>query len=66
MQHKGFVLRLFNLNIPLPLTYLFGKIHAEEEMINDFTYRITMTITHPWFGDIYYYAGDFTFTENKL
>lgn len=65
MEHKNFVLRLFNLNIPLPLTYLFGKIHAEEEMINDVTYRITMTITHPWFGDIYCYAGNFTFIENK-
>lgn len=65
MQHKSYVLRLFNCNLPLPLTYLFGIIHAEEIMIDDNTYKITMIVTHPWFGELYRYAGDFTFTENK-
>lgn len=65
MQHKGYVLRLFNFNLPLPLSYLFGIIHAEEELIDDNAYRITMIVNHPWFGELYRYAGDFTFTENK-
>jgi hypothetical protein len=63
MQHKSYVLRLFGWNIPLPLSIFIGKGHAEEEMIDDNTYRMAMTMTHPLFGVLYRYAGDFTFTR---
>lgn len=61
MQHKGYVLRVFGLNIPIPLKIFVGIGHAEEEVINDNSYRVTMTMTHPWFGTMYSYSGDFTF-----
>lgn len=61
MQHKGFVWCLFGWYISLPLEMFVGKGHAEEEMLDDNTYRVTMTMTHPWFGILYHYSGDFSF-----
>lgn len=61
MQHKGYVLRVFGLNIPLPLKIFVGIGHAEEEVINDNSYRVTMTMTHSGFGTMYSYSGNFTF-----
>jgi hypothetical protein len=61
MQHKGYVLRVFGLNIPIPLNIFVGIGHAEEEVIDDNSYRVTMTMTHPWFGTMYSYSGNFTF-----
>lgn len=63
MQHKRYVWRILGLNIPLPLEFLLGKGYAEEEKIDDNTYRVTMRMTHSLFGVMYYYSGDFTFTK---
>jgi hypothetical protein len=63
MQHKGYVWRIFGLNIPLPLAIFVGVGHAEEEMIDDNSYRVTMSMSHPWFGIMYSYSGNFTFTR---
>ena len=61
MQHKSFVWMPFGLMIPLPVEFFLGKGYAEEVMIDDNSYRISMTMTHPWFGLMYSYAGDFSF-----
>src|SRR6185312_9556995 len=45
MQHKGYVWKIFGLNIPLPLEIFIGKGHAEEEAIDDNSYRVTMAIS---------------------
>lgn len=66
MQHKGYVWRIFGLNIPIPLNIFVGIGHAEEEVIDDHSYRVTMTMTHPWFGTMYSYSGDFTFTRLSI
>lgn len=63
MQHKGYVLQIFGLNIPLPLAVFVGIGHAEEEIIDDNSYRITMTMSHPIFGTLYSYSGSFRFTR---
>lgn len=63
MQHKGYVWRIGGLIIPLPLAIFIGTGHAEEEMIDDNSYRITMTMSHPLFGTMYSYSGNFTFTR---
>ena len=57
MAHKGYVLRLWGFNIPLPLSFFVGKSYAEEVPINDNTYRVNLTMTHAWFGLMYYYSG---------
>lgn len=61
MQHKGFVLSLLGYTLPLPIECLIGKGYAEEEAIDDNSYRMLMTITHPWLGLLYSYRGDFYF-----
>ncbi len=63
MEHKGYILNLFGYNIPLPLGLLIGRGHTEETVIDENSYRVTMTISHPLFGTLYRYAGDFTFTR---
>lgn len=61
MQHKGYVWNIFGYNMPLPLEIFIGKGHAEEEPIDDNSYRISMTISHALFGTLYDYSGNFTF-----
>lgn len=63
MQHKNYILTFLGYNIPIPLEIFVGKGHAEEVMIDDNTYRVTMTMTHPLFGIMYSYTGDFSFTR---
>lgn len=65
MQHRGYVLRIFGINIPLPLTFFLGKGYAEEVVIDDNTYQISMTMTHPWWGVLYTYSGNFSFKAHS-
>ncbi len=58
LQHHGYVFRILNHILPLPLQWLMGKIHAEEEAVSTDTFRTFMTISHPLFGH-YTYNGVF-------
>lgn len=57
-QHNGYALRLFACTIPLPLTWLFGKIHAEETALSHNEFSMRMEIIHPLLGN-YSYHGKF-------
>ena len=59
LQHKGYLLNLFGLFIPLPLTALLGAGHAEETAVGDETFDMFVEIRHPWWGKIYGYSGRF-------
>lgn len=59
LRHKGYGIRLFGLNIPLPLEFFLGRIHAEERAQDEHTFSMFMAITHPWWGEIYRYQGSF-------
>lgn len=61
MRHKAYVCRIFGVCIRLPLEMFIGKGHAEEEVIDDYSYKMTMTMTHPLLGIMYTYSGRFTF-----
>jgi hypothetical protein len=61
MEHRGYVWQIFGLNIPLPLEIFIGRGHAEEEVVDDNAYRVTMAMLHPWLGVLYSYSGVFTF-----
>lgn len=65
LKHKGYVLYVFGCFIPLPLTLFMGEGNAEEIAVNDDTFDMVVTITHPWWGNIYEYKGRFTVKENK-
>jgi hypothetical protein len=59
LQHKGYLLNLFGLFIPLPLTALLGAGYAEETAVDDETFDMFVEIRHPWWGKIYGYKGQF-------
>ena len=59
LKHKGYVLCFFGCFIPLPITFLLGEGNAEETAVDDNTFDMFVTITHPWWGVIYEYKGRF-------
>ncbi len=62
-QHRGFGFKLFNTFLPLPVTALVGKGAGEEIMIDDDSFDMWISFTHPLLGLLYTYYGRFTFTE---
>jgi hypothetical protein len=63
MQHNGYVCKLFGKIIPLPVSLLMGKCYAEEVATSDNSFRMLMHLTHPLFGKMFEYAGEFHFME---
>ena len=59
LKHKGYVLKLFDYWLPLPLTLLFGATNAEEIAVDDNIFDMCVQITHPWWGQVYEYKGRF-------
>lgn len=59
LDHNGYALYLFGHFIPVPLTMLMGKGYAEEIAVDDDTFDMITHITHPWWGKVYEYKGQF-------
>jgi len=59
LAHKGYALQLFGHLIPLPLTMLMGAGNAAEYPVDDSTFDMEVSITHPWWGEMYGYKGRF-------
>ena len=66
LTHCGCVWRILGFNIPMPMHWFFGKGYAEEEATGDTSFRMHMDIRHPWFGEVYAYAGSFEVKEVRL
>lgn len=66
LTHKGYIWRLFGIQIPMPFHLLFGKGYAEEEVMGTNSFRMKMEIRHPWFGQVYAYSGNFEVKEVAL
>jgi hypothetical protein len=64
--HRGYCIKLFGTNIPLPVSLLFGKGHAEEQAISENSFKMEMHIQHPLWGKLYTYGGTFDVTEMAL
>ncbi|WP_261843795.1 DUF4166 domain-containing protein [Aliamphritea ceti] len=64
LNHQGYMVCLGKIRISLPITWLIGKGHAEEWALDDNRFAMRMYITHPWWGKLYQYDGEFTI--NKL
>lgn len=65
LVHKGYVLALFGHLIPLPITWLIGQGYAQEWSINDEQFEMTTNITHPLWGKVYQYNGQFRFESTS-
>lgn len=59
LKHKGYVFNFFGFFIPIPITILMGAGYAEEIALDDNTFEMRVDITHPWWGKIYEYKGQF-------
>lgn len=65
LAHNGFSLNLFGKFIPLPITWVIGHIHAEEEAISDTRFKMFVEINHWLFGKIYEYSGEFEMENTR-
>jgi predicted DCC family thiol-disulfide oxidoreductase YuxK len=65
LSHRGYVVRMFGLYIPVPLTLLIGSGYAEEAAIDDDTFSMWTEIRHPWWGKVFSYGGTFSVTKGR-
>jgi hypothetical protein len=65
LQHHGYVWKIYGKIIPIPLSFIMGKIYSEEEALSDDTYRLLVKITHPLFGKIFEYSGELQIMGNE-
>ena len=61
LEHLGYGLKLCKYIIPLPITFILGKIEAYEYVIDEQKFGMYAHIKHPWFGILYSYQGEFCF-----
>jgi len=59
LKHNGYALKVFNYFLPLPITFLLGRLDAVEYSINDNTFGMSAELTHWLFGKLYSYTGKF-------
>ena len=60
LKHLGFVLKVCNWYIPLPIEWVVGKCNADETALSESEFKMRMQFTHPLFGVLYEYHGNFT------
>lgn len=65
LSHKGYIWRLFGVNIPMPFSLVLGKGYAEEIPLSDTDFSMWTHIMHPLFGKLFCYEGSFTITDMK-
>ncbi len=60
LTHKGYSLRIGRRYLNLPVTGLIGRGDAHEIPIDDHSFAMAVSLSHPLLGKIYSYAGTFT------
>ncbi|MBS0289371.1 MAG: DUF4166 domain-containing protein [Proteobacteria bacterium] len=63
LSHQGYVFKLGQRFLLLPLTWLLGKAQAIEHPVNDSTFYLRMEVRH-WMGRLITYEGNFTISPN--
>ncbi|MCU7835284.1 MAG: DUF4166 domain-containing protein [gamma proteobacterium symbiont of Taylorina sp.] len=61
-EDKGYVLKVGNKLLPIPLHFLIGKSVIEEFVSNNDSndFNMRFVVNHPWFGFAFSYSGYFT------
>ncbi len=59
LKHKGYALKLWGYFLPLPITFLLGRINAYEYAIDVNSFGMQAEINHWLFGTLYRYSGQF-------
>lgn len=63
LQYKGYVLRIFGINIPMPFAFVIGKGYAEETPLSDDRFNMWVYTKHRLFGNSFGYTGEFKIIE---
>lgn len=58
-EHIRYVWKLFGCAIPLPITFIVGKVYVDKYALTDNTFALHMKIQHPLWGTLYTYEGAF-------
>ena len=64
MIHKGYVFKLFGWFVPLPLTWIIGTVDAIETPVDENTFDMSVTISHPLWGNVFGYKGRLKITKD--
>ncbi len=64
LEHRGYLFRLFDVFIPLPLALILGTGYAEETPVCDDEFSTMVEIRHPWWGKVFGYDGTFRVTRD--
>ncbi len=65
IRHAGYGLLLFGHLLPIPLTWIVGAGYAEEIPVDDDRFQFKTLISHPWWGTVYGYQGQFNVSAVK-
>jgi len=55
----AYIWRVLGYDLPIPGRLLMGKAYVEERPIDERYFSMIMTLTHPWFGELFKYHGKF-------
>ena len=66
IHYRGisFVLKLGKWMIPIPESLLLGHTTIVEEAVDTKRFRMDFRLTHPWFGQLFRYSGEFETNPN--
>ncbi|HMG50900.1 MAG TPA: DUF4166 domain-containing protein [Inquilinus sp.] len=64
-RDRGYIWRLFGLDVPLPMNLVFGRTTVEERPVDDHSFTMRLVITHPLFGDLFRYSGRFSLPPDQ-
>lgn len=59
LSHRGYVVKLLGIQMPLPLSWLIGRGYAEELPLSDTHFSMWTHTKHPLFGEMFRYGGAF-------
>jgi len=63
LTHRGYIWRIFGLDLSIPLGLVLGRGEAEETPVSDDVFEMWTRTRHPWFGDGLAYSGSFKVTN---
>lgn len=60
----GYIWRLFGYDLAIPGRWLMGKIYVEERPLDDQSFSMNMSLSHPLLGELFRYSGVFELKDN--
>ncbi len=64
-RDKGYILRIGSIKIPIPVNWVFGNVYVEERPVDEDNFTMKMELTHPLFGVMFRYHGQFSLAPSK-